>query len=128
RIMLGTYALSAGYYDAYYLKAQQVRTLIKQEFDRAFEKVDLLVASVSPTVAFPIGERVSDPLKMYLSDVLTLSVNLAGICGISVPCGFADGLPIGLQLMGAAFDEATLLRVAYAYEQATEWHERKPEL
>jgi len=128
RIMLGTYALSAGYYDAYYLKAQQVRTLIKEDFDRAFEEVDLLVAPVSPTVAFRIGEKVDDPLQMYLSDVFTLSMNLAGICGASVPCGFADGLPIGLQLMGAAFDEPTVLRVAYAYEQATEWHRRSPAL
>jgi len=128
RIMLGTYALSAGYYDAYYLKAQQVRTLIKGDFDRAFEEVDLLAAPVSPTVAFRMGEKVDDPLKMYLSDVFTLSVNLAGICGASVPCGFADGLPIGLQLMGAAFHEATVLRVAYAYEQATEWHKRRPAL
>ena len=128
RIMLGTYALSAGYYDAYYLKAQQVRTLIKEDFDRAFEEVDLLVAPVSPTVAFRIGEKVDDPLQMYLSDVFTLSMNLAGICGASVPCGFADGLPIGLQLMGAAFDEPTVLRVAYAYEQATEWHGRSPAL
>ena len=128
RIMLGTYALSAGYYDAYYLKAQQVRTLIKEDFDRAFEEVDLLVAPVSPTVAFRIGEKVDDPLQMYLSDVFTLSMNLAGICGASVPCGFADGLPIGLQLMGAAFDEPTVLRVAYAYEQATEWHRMSPAL
>ena len=128
RIMLGTYALSAGYYDAYYLKAQQVRTLIKEDFDRAFEQVDLLIAPVSPTVAFRIGEKVDDPLKMYLSDVFTLSVNLAGICGASIPCGFADGLPIGLQLMGVAFHEATVLRVAYAYEQATEWHRRRPAL
>jgi aspartyl-tRNA(Asn)/glutamyl-tRNA(Gln) amidotransferase subunit A len=128
RIMLGTYALSAGYYDAYYLKAQQVRTLIKQDFDRAFEKVDAIVAPVSPTVAFRIGEKVDDPLQMYLSDVFTLSVNLAGICGASIPCGFADGLPVGLHLMGAAFQEATVLRIAYAHEQATEWHRRKPAL
>jgi len=128
RIMLGTYALSAGYYDAYYLKAQQVRSLIKQDFDRAFERVDAIAAPVSPTVAFRIGEKVDDPLQMYLSDVFTLSVNLAGICGASVPCGFADGLPVGLHLMGAAFHEATVLRVAYAYEQATEWHRRKPAL
>jgi len=128
RTMLGTYALSAGYYDAYYLKAQQVRTLIKEDFDRAFAKVDLLAAPVSPSVAFRLGEKVDDPLQMYLSDIFTLSVNLAGICGVSVPCGFAEGLPIGLQLMGAAFDEATLLRVAYAYEQATEWHGKRPAL
>ena len=128
RIMLGTYALSAGYYDAYYLKAQQVRTLIKRDFDEAFQKFDVLVAPTSPTVAFKIGEKVDDPLQMYLSDILTLSLNLAGICGISIPCGFADGLPVGLQVMGDAFAEEAVLRVAYAYEQATEWHKRRPEL
>jgi len=128
RIMLGTYALSAGYYDAYYLKAQKVRTLIKGDFDRAFQDVDVIVAPTSPTVAFKIGEKVDDPLQMYLSDIFTLSVNLAGICGISIPCGFADGLPVGLQIMGRPFAEETILRVAYAYEQATEWHERKPAL
>ena len=126
--MLGTYALSAGYYDAYYLKAQKVRTLIKRDFDEAFRKFDVLVAPTSPTLAFKIGEKVDDPLQMYLSDVLTLSLNLAGICGISIPCGLADGLPVGLQIMGDAFAEEAVLRVAYAYEQATEWHKRKPEL
>ena len=128
RIMLGTYALSAGYYDAYYLKAQKVRTLIKRDFDAAFRRFDALVAPTSPTVAFKIGEKVDDPLQMYLSDVFTLSLNLAGICGISIPCGFADGLPVSLQIMGDAFAEETVLRVAYAYEQATEWHKRKPVL
>ena len=128
RIMLGTYALSAGYYDAYYLKAQKVRTLIKRDFDAAFRKFDVLVAPTSPTVAFKIGEKVDDPLQMYLSDVFTLSLNLAGICGISIPCGFADSLPVGLQIMGDAFAEEAVLRVAYAYEQATEWHKRKPVL
>ena len=128
RIMLGTYALSAGYYDAYYLKAQKVRTLIKRDFDQAFSRFDVLIAPTSPTVAFKIGEKVDDPLQMYLSDVFTLSLNLAGICGISIPCGFADGLPVGLQIMGDAFAEEAVLRVAYAYEQATEWHERRPEL
>jgi len=128
RIMLGTYALSAGYYDAYYLKAQKVRTLIRGDFDRAFQDVDVIVAPTSPTVAFKIGEKVDDPLQMYLSDIFTLSVNLAGICGISIPCGFADGLPVGLQIMGRPFAEETILRVAYAYEQATEWHKRKPAL
>ena len=128
RIMLGTYALSAGYYDAYYLKAQKVRTLIKQDFDQAFERFDVLVAPTSPTVAFKLGEKVDDPLQMYLSDIFTLSLNLAGLCGISIPCGFADGLPVGLQIMGPAFGEETVLRVAYAYEQATEWHKRRPEL
>jgi aspartyl-tRNA(Asn)/glutamyl-tRNA(Gln) amidotransferase subunit A len=129
RIMLGTYALSAGYYDAYYLKAQKVRTLIKQDFDRAFEQVDVIIAPTSPTTAFRIGEKVGDPLRMYLSDVFTLSMNLAGICGLSLPCGFDDaGLPIGMQVMGPAFGEEQVLRVAYAYEQATNWHTRKPPL
>jgi aspartyl-tRNA(Asn)/glutamyl-tRNA(Gln) amidotransferase subunit A len=126
RIMLGTYVLSAGYYDAYYLKAQKVRTLIKQDFDRAFEKCDVIITPVSPTVAWKIGELVGNPLQMYLMDIFTISVNLAGVCGISVPCGFANGLPIGLQIMGKALDEGTILRVAFAYEQATEWHKRKP--
>ncbi len=129
RIMLGTYALSAGYYDAYYLKAQKVRTLIKADFDAAFEQVDAIVAPTSPTTAFRIGEKVDDPLQMYLSDVFTLSVNLAGICGISVPCGFdGQGLPIGMQIMGPAFGEGRVLRVAHAYEQATGWHERRAKL
>lgn len=128
RIMLGTYALSAGYYDAYYLKAQQVRTLIKQDFDRAFEQVDVIVAPTSPSVAFKIGEKADDPLQMYLADVFTLAQSLAGIPTISIPCGFADDLPVGLQVMGRAFDETRVLRVAYAYEQATDWHTRKPQL
>jgi aspartyl-tRNA(Asn)/glutamyl-tRNA(Gln) amidotransferase subunit A len=129
RIMLGTYALSAGYYDAYYLKAQQVRTLLKRDFDLAFQQVDVIAAPVSPTTAFRIGEKTADPLSMYLADVFTLSVNLAGNCGLSVPCGFdLQGLPIGLQLIGPAFGEATILRTAYAYEQATEWRARKPEI
>ncbi len=129
RIMLGTYALSAGYYDAYYLKAQKVRTLIKQDFDEAFQAVDVIACPVSPTTAFRIGERIDDPLQMYLSDVFTLAVNLAGICGISVPCGFDDeGLPIGLQLIGPAFGEERVLHAAYAYEQATGWHKCRPEL
>jgi aspartyl-tRNA(Asn)/glutamyl-tRNA(Gln) amidotransferase subunit A len=129
RIMLGTYALSAGYYDAYYLKAQKVRTLIKGDFDAAFEQVDVIVAPTSPTTAFRIGEKTDDPLQMYLSDIFTLSVNLAGICGLSLPCGF-DGqdLPIGLQVMGPPLGEERVLRVAYAYEQATEWHARRAEL
>jgi len=129
RIMLGTYALSAGYYDAYYLKAQQVRTLIKQDFEAALRQVDVIACPTSPTTAFRIGEKVDDPLSMYLSDIFTLSLNLAGLCGISVPCGFdAAGLPIGLQLIAGAFEEPLLLRVAHAYEQATEWHRRKPPL
>jgi len=129
RIMLGTYALSAGYYDAYYLKAQQVRTLIKSDFDTAFRAVDVIACPVSPTTAFKIGEKADDPLQMYLSDVFTLNCNLAGICGISLPCGFdGNNLPIGLQLMGPAFGEESVLRVAHAYEQATEWHMRRPQL
>ncbi len=128
RIMLGTYALSAGYYDQYYKKAQKVRTLIKADFDRAFEAVDVVVGPTSPVPAFRLGERVDDPLQMYLADIFTISVNLAGLPGISVPCGFADGLPVGLQLIGRPWDEATLLRVAHAYEQATPWHARKPDL
>jgi aspartyl-tRNA(Asn)/glutamyl-tRNA(Gln) amidotransferase subunit A len=126
RIMLGTFALSAGYYDAFYLKAQKVRTLIREDFDRAFQEVDVVVGPTSPTTAFKIGERVDDPLQMYLSDVFTLSCNLAGICGLSLPCGFADGLPIGLQVQGPAFEEESILRVAYAYEQATPWHDQHP--
>lgn len=128
RIMLGAYALSAGYYDAYYLKAQQVRTLIKRDFEDAFARCDVIAAPTTPSVAFCIGEKVDDPLQMYLSDVFTLSVNLAGICGLSLPCGFVDGLPVGLQLIGPAFGEEVVLRVAYAYEQATDWHTRRPVL
>jgi aspartyl-tRNA(Asn)/glutamyl-tRNA(Gln) amidotransferase subunit A len=129
RIMLGAYALSAGYYDAYYLKAQQVRTLLKRDFDQAFQQVDVIAAPVSPTTAFKIGAKTDDPLSMYLADVFTLSLNLAGNCGLSVPCGFdAAGLPIGLQLIGPAFGEATILHAAYAYEQATDWRALKPKL
>jgi aspartyl-tRNA(Asn)/glutamyl-tRNA(Gln) amidotransferase subunit A len=129
RIMLGTYALSAGYYDAYYLKAQQVRTLIKQDFESALQDVDVIACPTTPTTAFRIGEKADDPLSMYLSDVFTLSLNLAGMCGLSLPCGFDQaGLPIGLQLMSGAFAEETVLRVAYAYEQATGWHNQKPVL
>src|SRR5918997_3639579 len=109
RIMIGTYALSAGYYDAYYLKAQKVRTLIKRDFDEAFERVDVIAAPTSPTVAFPIGARTDDPYQMYLADVFTIPANMAGTPGISVPCGLVDGLPVGLQLLGKAFDEATVL-------------------
>jgi aspartyl-tRNA(Asn)/glutamyl-tRNA(Gln) amidotransferase subunit A len=129
RIMLGAYALSAGYYDAYYLKAQKVRTLIRGDFDAAFEEVDVIVGPTSPTTAFRIGEKVDDPLQMYLSDVFTLSMNLAGICGLSLPCGFdEEGLPIGMQVMGPAFGEGEVLRVAHAYERATDWRARHPEL
>lgn len=129
RIMLGTYALSAGYYDAYYLKAQKVRTLIKSDFDNAFNEVDVIACPTAPTTAFKIGEKADDPLQMYLSDVFTLNQNLAGICGISLPCGFDQrGLPIGLQINGPAFGEQKMLQAAYAFEQATEWHSRKPNL
>ena len=128
RIMLGTYALSAGYYDAYYVKAQKVRTLIKREFDSTFEKYDALVAPTSPTVPFKLGEKLEDPMQMYLSDICTLPVNIAGIPAISIPAGFADNLPIGLQIIGKPFSEETLLRIAFAYEQATDWHKRKPPL
>ncbi len=129
RIMLGTYALSAGYYDAYYLKAQKVRTLIRQDFLTAFEACDVIATPVAPTVAFRLGEKTADPLTMYLSDIFTIAVNLAGLPGLSVPCGCdAKGLPIGLQLIGKPFGEDTLLQAAYAYEQATPWHTRKPPL
>jgi aspartyl-tRNA(Asn)/glutamyl-tRNA(Gln) amidotransferase subunit A len=127
RIMLGTYALSTGYYDAYYLKAQKVRTLVRQDFLAAFEQVDVLLTPVAPTPAFALGEKTADPLQMYLSDIFTIPVNLAGTCALSLPCGVApNGLPIGLQLIGKPFAEGELLRAAYAYEQATEWHKRKP--
>ncbi len=129
RIMLGTYALSAGYYEAYYKKAQQVRTLIRRDFEEAFRQVDVLVAPIAPTPAFKIGEKLNDPLQMYLSDVFTIQVNLAGLPGISIPCGFSStGLPIGLQIIGKPFDEQTILRVAYAFEQQTDYHRRKPAL
>jgi aspartyl-tRNA(Asn)/glutamyl-tRNA(Gln) amidotransferase subunit A len=129
RIMLGTYALSAGYYDAYYLKAQKVRTLIKQDFDEAFENVDVIAAPTAPTTAFKIGEKANDPLQMYLSDVFTLSPSLAGIVGAVIPCGLdAANLPVGLQLLGAAFDEPTVLRATHAYQQSTDWHTRQPNL
>ena len=129
RIMLGTYALSAGYYDAYYGKAQQVRTLIKQDFEQVFAQVDLIACPISPTTAFRIGEKTDDPLAMYLTDVFTISLNVAGICGISIPCGFDNnGLPIGLQLVGPHLGEETLLRAAYAYEQSTTWHQNRAEL
>src|SRR5216117_1092923 len=130
RIILGTYVLSSGYYDAYYLRAQKVRELIRQDFAKAFEKVDALISPTSPVPAFKLGERTDDPLQMYLADVFTSPANLAGICGISVPCGFADvdghRLPIGLQLLGKSLDEARVLQIAYAYEQSTEWHKAPP--
>ena len=130
RIILGTYVLSSGYYDAYYLRAQKVRELIRRDFARAFEKVDALVSPTSPVPAFKLGERVADPLQMYLADIFTIAANLAGICGISVPCGFAEvegqRLPIGLQFLGKALDEARILQIAHAYEQSTDWHKARP--
>lgn len=129
RIMIGTYALSSGYYDAYYLKAQKVRTLIKQDFDRAFEDVDVLVAPTAPTTAFKAGDKTTDPLSMYLLDLMTIPVNLAGLPGMSIPCGFdRQGLPIGLQLIGNVLREDVLFHTAHAYEQATEWHKKHPEI
>jgi aspartyl-tRNA(Asn)/glutamyl-tRNA(Gln) amidotransferase subunit A len=130
RIILGTYVLSSGYYDAYYLRAQKVRELIRRDFAKAFEKVDALISPTSPVPAFKFGERTADPLQMYLADIFTSPANLAGICGISVPCGFADAdgqcLPIGLQLLGKALDEACILQIAHAYEQTTDWHNARP--
>jgi len=129
RIMLGTYALSSGYYDAYYLRGQKVRTLIKNDLDEVFKDCDVIMTPTSPTVAFKVGEKLSDPLSMYLSDIYTIPANLAGIPAISIPCGFSkSGLPIGFQLMGKAFDEEMLLRVSYTYEQNTQWHLKKPNL
>ncbi len=129
RIMLGTYALSSGYYDAYYLKAQKVRRLIKQDYDKAFEKVDIIATPTAPNPAFRFGEKTDDPLTMYLEDIFTISINIAGVPAISLPCGLSNTeLPIGLQLIGKPFDEATLLRAAWAFEQSTEWHKRKPSM
>jgi aspartyl-tRNA(Asn)/glutamyl-tRNA(Gln) amidotransferase subunit A len=128
RVMLGTYVLSAGYYDAYYGQAQKVRTLVRRDFEQAFSRVDLLVAPTTPGVAFKMGER-EDPLQMYLNDIFTIPVNLAGLPGVSIPGGFTQaGLPIGLQLIAPAFDEATLLRAAHAYQTVTDWHLRRPAL
>jgi aspartyl-tRNA(Asn)/glutamyl-tRNA(Gln) amidotransferase subunit A len=126
RIMLGTYVLSAGYYDAFYLKAQQVRTLLRRDYEQAFASVDVVAMPTSPSPPFRLGEKTADPLQMYLADVFTVSVNLAGLPGVSVPCGFADGLPVGFQLIGRMFDEATILRVADAFERSTEWHAASP--
>ena len=128
RIMLGAFALSSGYYDAYYHKAQQVRTLIREDFARVFQEVDALAAPVSPVVAFPIGDRVDDPVRMYQVDICTLPVNIAGLPAMSVPCGFSDGLPVGLQLIGPHLEEGRLLNIAHAYQQATDWHRRRPRL
>jgi aspartyl-tRNA(Asn)/glutamyl-tRNA(Gln) amidotransferase subunit A len=124
RIMLGAYALSSGYYDAYYLKAEKVRTLIKRDFDAAFERFDALISPTSPSVAFKIGEKVSDPYAMYLNDVFTIPANLAGICGLSMPGGFSEGLPVGVQLLGPALGEPMLLRIADTFQQATEHHKQ----
>jgi aspartyl-tRNA(Asn)/glutamyl-tRNA(Gln) amidotransferase subunit A len=127
RIMLGTYALSAGYYEAYYRKAQQVRTLIRGDFDEAFSRADLVALPTAPTPAFALGERLADPLQMYLADVFTVGASLAGLPAVSVPCGFAQGrLPVGLQLVGRMFDEATLLRAADAFERTTGWWKEEP--
>jgi len=129
RIMLGTYSLSAGYYDAYYKKASLVRTLIKKDFEEAFTKCDVILTPTAPTPTFKIGEKTADPLTMYLSDIFTISCNLAGIPGLSLPCGFTkDNLPIGLQILGKPFDESTVLKTAYAYEQATDWHKKRPSI
>ncbi|SDG47926.1 aspartyl/glutamyl-tRNA(Asn/Gln) amidotransferase subunit A [Fontibacillus panacisegetis] len=128
RIMLGTYALSSGYYDAYYLKAQKVRTLIKQDFDQTFDKYDVIIGPTAPTTAFPLGSQVGDPLTMYLNDILTIPVSLAGVPALSVPCGFADGLPVGLQIIGKPFDESSILRVAHAFEAHTDHHKQRPSL
>lgn len=124
RIMLGTYALSSGYYDAYYVKAQKVRTLIKQDFENAFKDVDVIVGPTSPTVAFPIGSRTDDPYQMYLADIFTIPANMAGIPGIAIPCGFSDELPVSLQILGKSFDEQTILSVAHAYERTAGWYQR----
>jgi aspartyl-tRNA(Asn)/glutamyl-tRNA(Gln) amidotransferase subunit A len=129
RIMLGTYALSAGYYDAYYLKAQRVRTLIKRDFDDAFQRCDAIITPTAPTTAFKLGAKTEDPLQMYLSDIYTISINLAGLPALSLPCGFdQDGMPIGMQIIGRHFDEETILRLAHHYEQSTEWHKQKPRI
>jgi aspartyl-tRNA(Asn)/glutamyl-tRNA(Gln) amidotransferase subunit A len=129
RIILGTYSLSSGYYDAYYMKAQQVRTLIKRDYQNAFDNVDVIVTPTTPTTAFMVGEKMADPLQMYLTDIFTLSANLAGVPAISVPCGITTGnLPVGLQILGGHFHEETVLKVAYAYEQSTEWHKKRPNL
>jgi aspartyl-tRNA(Asn)/glutamyl-tRNA(Gln) amidotransferase subunit A len=127
RIMLGTFALSAGYYDAYYLKAQKVRTLIRQDFQKAFEQVDALITPVAPTTAFRIGEKITNPLDMYLSDVHVVAVNLAGIPSLSVPCGFSNGLPVGMQIMGPHLSEETLLKIGHLYQGQTEWHTKHPQ-
>jgi aspartyl-tRNA(Asn)/glutamyl-tRNA(Gln) amidotransferase subunit A len=127
RIMLGTYALSSGYYDAYYVKASKIRRLIKNDYDTAFAECDVILGPTAPTPAFKFGEHTTDPLTMYLADIFTVTTNLAGLPGISIPCGFSDGLPIGLQLQGKSFDEATLLQIAHQFQQQTDWHTRRPQ-
>ena len=127
RIMLGTYALSSGYYDAYYIKASKIRRLIKNDYDAAFEKCDVILGPTAPTTAFKFGDHTTDPLTMYLADIFTVTANLAGLPGISIPCGLSDGMPIGLQLQGKAFDESTLLRIAHQFQQQTDWHSRRPQ-
>src|SRR5690606_5739713 len=128
RIMLGAYALSAGYYDAYYLKAQKVRTLLRRDFETAFATCDVLLAPISPTTAFKIGEKANDPLEMYLSDVYSVATNPAGVPALALPCGFSKGMPVGMQLIGKHLDEATLFQVGYAYQQVTDWHKQNPPL
>ena len=128
RIVLGTYALSSGYYDAYYLQASKVRRMIKHDYDQAFKKVDLILGPTTPTTAFKLGQHAADPLAMYLADVYTVAANLAGVPAISLPCGMSEGLPIGLHLQGRAFDESTLLKAAHQYQQVTQWHEQRPSM
>ena len=128
RIMLGTYSLSAGTYDAYYKKAQQARTLIKEDYDKVFENYDVIIGPTAPTPAFKVGANIDDPMTMYANDILTIPINLAGVPAISIPCGFENGLPLGLQIIGKHFDEETIYRTAYAYEQATEFHKETPQL
>jgi len=127
RIMIGAYVLSAGYYDAYYLKAQKIRRLISDDFKQAFEKVDVIMGPTSPETAFKVGEKSDDPVSMYLSDIYTIATNLAGLPGMSVPCGFSNNMPVGLQLIGNYFDESRLLNVAHQYQQSTDWHKQMPE-
>ncbi len=128
RIMLGTYALSSGYYDAYYLKALKVRRLINEDFTRVFEDYDVIVAPTTPTTAFKIGEQIGDPLTLYMNDILTVPVNMAGLPGMSIPCGMVGGLPVGMQLIAKPFDEGSIFRAAYAFEQHTEFHKMQPQL
>ena len=126
RIMVGAYALSAGYYDAYYLQAQKIRRLIKNDFMAAYEQVDVILCPTSPTPAFKIGEKIDDPVSLYLTDIYTITANLAGVPGIALPAGFANGLPLGMQLLGPYFSEARLLNIAHQYQQVTDWHQRAP--